>query len=235
MAEILSMKMSVQVATFKPLGYSDRSFIFRDLGKFRYVGSDWKVITPKGRTRLEQGDQYADVMAGLIDAQQALLVSMENVLGGHNNIEYISPAYAMLCVGANAVAQLKELANAPRELKDEVGGSILPADIFSDDCIESIKMCLDLKKVDQLHFPYQQGLYAYLQSSILQSQRLQYLYQQFQRFKLSKPIEILQTPYAASQFNYGRGIAIGRGFKSRGRGGRGRGAFGSNFIPLRGQ
>ncbi|KAA6327087.1 MAG: hypothetical protein EZS28_053861, partial [Streblomastix strix] len=139
MAEILSRKMAVQAASFKPLGYSDRAFIFRDLGKFRYMGSDWKVITPKGRTRLEQGDQYADAMTGLIDAQQALLVAMENGLGGHNNVEQIAHAYVMLCVGANAVAQLRELANARRELREVVDGSILPADIFSDDIIESIK------------------------------------------------------------------------------------------------
>ncbi|KAA6395563.1 MAG: hypothetical protein EZS28_008915 [Streblomastix strix] len=45
----------------------------------------------------------------------------------------------MLCVGANAVTQLKELANAPGELRGVVGGSILPADIFYDDNIESVK------------------------------------------------------------------------------------------------
>ncbi|KAA6339178.1 MAG: hypothetical protein EZS28_052633, partial [Streblomastix strix] len=227
-----SRKMAVQAASFKPLGYSDRSFIFRDLGKFRYMGSDQKMVTTKGRTRLEQGDQYADAMTGLIDAQQALQVAMENGLGGHNNIEQIAHAYAMLCVGANAVAQLRELANAPRELRGVVGGSILPADIFSDDCIESIKRYLDLKKVDQLHFPYLQGLFFYPQPQIQQPQWLQLLFQPFQPFQ---PFGIQQTSCAASQFNYGRGAAAGRRFQSRGRGGRGRGAFGSNYIPLGGQ
>ncbi|KAA6360572.1 MAG: hypothetical protein EZS28_043901 [Streblomastix strix] len=235
MAEILSKKMAVQAASFKPLGYSDRAFIFRDLGKFRYVGSDWKVVTPKGRTRLEQGDQYADAMTGLIDAQQALLVAMESGIGGHSNIEQIAHAYAMLCVGANAVAQLRELANAPRELRGVVGGSILPADIFSDDSIESIKRYLELKRVDQMYFPYQQGLFSYPQSQIQQPQWLQHLYQPFQQFQPFQPFGMQQTPYAASQFGYGRGAAAGRGFQSRGRGGRGRGAFGSNFIPLGGQ
>ncbi|KAA6357448.1 MAG: hypothetical protein EZS28_047024, partial [Streblomastix strix] len=89
--------------------------------KFRYVGSDWKVVKPKSRTRLEQDDQYADAMTGLIDAQQALLVAMENGISGHNNIEQIAHAYAMLCVGANAVAQLRELANSPREFRGVVG------------------------------------------------------------------------------------------------------------------
>ncbi|KAA6371262.1 MAG: hypothetical protein EZS28_033211, partial [Streblomastix strix] len=98
MAEILSKKMAVQASVFKPLGYSDRLFIFRDMGKFRYMGSDWKIVTSKGRTRLEQGDQFADARIGLLEAQQALLVAMENELGGHNNIELIAYAYAMLCV-----------------------------------------------------------------------------------------------------------------------------------------
>ncbi|KAA6380720.1 MAG: hypothetical protein EZS28_023751 [Streblomastix strix] len=116
-AEILSKKMAQQASTFKPLGYIDRSFIFRDLRKFRYVGSDWKVVTPKGRTRLEQGDQYADAMTRLIDSQQTLLIAMENGLSGQNKIEQIAHAYAMLRVCVNAEAQLKELANAPRELR----------------------------------------------------------------------------------------------------------------------
>ncbi|KAA6387402.1 MAG: putative Transposon Ty3-G Gag-Pol polyprotein [Streblomastix strix] len=217
MAEILSKKIAKQASTFKPLGYSDRSFIFRDLDKFRYVGSDWKEVIPKGRTRQEQGDQYADAMTGLIDAQHALLVAMENEFGGHNNIEQIAHAYAMLCMGTNAVEQLRELVNAPKVLRGVVGGSILPADIFSDDSFECIKRYPDLKKVDQLHFPNQQRLFSYPQS------------QPFQ------PFGIQQTPNAASQFNYGRGAAAGRGFQPRGRGGRGRVAFGSNFIPLGGQ
>ncbi|KAA6367605.1 MAG: hypothetical protein EZS28_036869 [Streblomastix strix] len=235
MAEILSKKMAAHAASFKPLGYSDRAFIFRDLGKFRYMGSDWKVVTPKSRTRLEQGDQYADAMTGLIDAQQALLVAMESGIGGHNNIEQIAHLYAMLCVGANAVAQLRELANAPRELRVVVGGSILPADIFSDDSIGSIKRYLELKKVDQMHFPYQQELFSYPQSQIQQLQWLQHLYQPFQQFQPFQSFGMQQTPYAACQIGYGRGAAAGRGFQSRGCGGRGRGAFGSNFIPLGGQ
>ncbi|KAA6395562.1 MAG: hypothetical protein EZS28_008914 [Streblomastix strix] len=47
MGEILSKKMAVQAASFMPLGYSDRSFIFRDLDKFRYVGSVWKQLRQK--------------------------------------------------------------------------------------------------------------------------------------------------------------------------------------------
>lgn len=54
----------------------------------------------------------------------------------------------MLCVGANAVAKLRELANAQRELKGVVGGSILPTDIFSYDSIESIKRGLDVNLDD---------------------------------------------------------------------------------------
>ncbi|KAA6395741.1 MAG: hypothetical protein EZS28_008729 [Streblomastix strix] len=84
-------------------------------------------------------------------AGQALQVAIENGLDGHNNIEQIAHAFAMLCMGANAVAQLRVLTNAPRELRGVVGGSILPADIFSDDSIESIKRNLDLRKVDQLN------------------------------------------------------------------------------------
>ncbi|KAA6355034.1 MAG: hypothetical protein EZS28_049439 [Streblomastix strix] len=235
MAEILSKKMAVQASTFKPLGYSDRAFIFRDLGTFRYVSLDWKVITPKGRTRLEQGDQYADAMTGLMEAQQVLLVAMENGISGHNNVEQIAHTYEMLDVGSNAVALLRKLAYAPKELRGVERGSILPADIFSDNSIESINMYLDPKKVDQLHFSYQQGLFIYSQSQILQPEWLQHLYQPFKPFKPFLPFEILQTPYATSQFNYWRGAAAGKGFQSRGRGGRGRGAFGSNFIPLGGQ
>ncbi|KAA6377562.1 MAG: hypothetical protein EZS28_026914 [Streblomastix strix] len=115
MAEILSKEIAIQASIFKPLGYSHRSFIFRDLGKFRYLKSDQKVVMTKGRTRLEQSDQYSDTMTEFIDAKQALLVAMENGYGSHNNIEQIVP-YTMLFVSANAVARLKELANAPREL-----------------------------------------------------------------------------------------------------------------------
>ncbi|KAA6399186.1 MAG: hypothetical protein EZS28_005293 [Streblomastix strix] len=164
MAEILSKKIAVSAARFKPLGYSDRAFIFRDLGKFRYMGSGWKVVTPKGRTRLEQGGQYADAMTGLMDAQQALMVTMENGLGGHNNVEQIAHAYAMLCVGANAVAQLRELANAPRELRGVVEGCILPADIFSDDSIESIQRYLEMKKFQPFgiqQIPYAASQFGY--------------------------------------------------------------------------
>ncbi|KAA6328102.1 MAG: hypothetical protein EZS28_053755, partial [Streblomastix strix] len=49
------------------------------------------------------------------------------------------------------------------------------------------------------------------------------------------PFGIQQPPNPAAQYNYGRGTTAGRGFQARGRGGRGRGAFGSNFIPLGGQ
>ncbi|KAA6330812.1 MAG: hypothetical protein EZS28_053452, partial [Streblomastix strix] len=114
--------MAVQASTFMLLGYTDKSFKFRDLGKFRYVGTDQKVVTSKGKTRLEQGEQYADAMTGLIDAQQTLLVAIENGLSGQNNVEQIVHAQAMLCVGANDVAQLRELANAPKELRGVVGG-----------------------------------------------------------------------------------------------------------------
>ncbi|KAA6362366.1 MAG: hypothetical protein EZS28_042108 [Streblomastix strix] len=232
MAEILSKKMAVQASVFKQLGYSDRTFIFRDLNKFKYVGSNWKIVTPKGRTRLEQGDQYIDTMNGLIGAQQALLVAIENRLGGHNNIQQIAHAHAMLCVGANAVAQLRQLVNVPKELRAVLRSSILPADIFFDDTIEIIKRYLDLKNVDQLHFPYQQGLFSYQQSQIQQPQWLQLLYQPFQPFQHFQLFWIQQTPYAAGQFNHGRGAAAGRRFQSRVRRGRSREAFGSNFIPL---
>ncbi|KAA6354733.1 MAG: hypothetical protein EZS28_049739, partial [Streblomastix strix] len=104
----------------------------------REMGQDWKVVTPKGRTRLGQVDQNAEAMTGLIDAQQALLVAMEKGLGGHNNVEQKVHAYAMLRVGTNAVAQPRELANAPSELREIVGGSIQPADIFSDDISDPV-------------------------------------------------------------------------------------------------
>ncbi|KAA6391250.1 MAG: hypothetical protein EZS28_013224 [Streblomastix strix] len=160
-------------------------------------------------------------MTGLIAIQQALLVAMENGFDGHNNIEKIAHVYAMLCVGLNAVTQLRQLANAPQELKRVVGGSILPADIFIDNVIESIKRYLELKKVDQLHFQYQQGHYAY--PLVLDP------------VTIVAPFGIQQTQYTASKFSYGRVAAAGRGFQQRGRGGRGRGAFGSNFMPLGGQ
>ncbi|KAA6401171.1 MAG: hypothetical protein EZS28_003298 [Streblomastix strix] len=235
MAEILNKKMAVQASAFKPLGYSDRSFVFCDLGKFRYMRSDWKVVAPKGRTKLKQGDQYAEAMTGLIDAQQALLVATENGLGGNNNIEQIAHAYAMLCVGANAVAQLREFANAPSELRGIEGGSILPANIFFDDNTESIKRFLNLKMMELLHYPYQQELSAYPQPQIQKPQLQQHLFQPFQTLESFQPLQIKQALYAASQFNYGRRTAAGKGFQSRGRGGRDRGAFGYNFIPLGGQ
>ncbi|KAA6381187.1 MAG: hypothetical protein EZS28_023287 [Streblomastix strix] len=59
--------------------------------------------------------------------------------------------------------------------------------------------------------------------------------EQWEPFELLKLLWIRQTPYAASQFNYRRGAAVGRRFQSRRCGGRGRGAFGFNFKPLRGQ
>ncbi|KAA6383522.1 MAG: hypothetical protein EZS28_020950 [Streblomastix strix] len=54
-------------------------------------------------------------------------------LGGQDIFVQIAHAYAMLCVDANAVVQLRELANIPKELRGVVVGSILPADIFTDD------------------------------------------------------------------------------------------------------
>ncbi|KAA6377561.1 MAG: hypothetical protein EZS28_026913 [Streblomastix strix] len=83
-----------------------------------------------------------------------------------------------------------------------------------------------------MHFLYQQGLFSNPQSQIQYIQWLQHFYQPFQPFQPYQPFEIQQTSNAASQFNYGRGAAAERGFKPKGRGGRGRGAFGSNFIPL---
>ncbi|KAA6394586.1 MAG: hypothetical protein EZS28_009890 [Streblomastix strix] len=105
----------MQASAFKPLGYLDKQFILRDLGKFRYVRSDQKVITSKSRTKLEQGVKYVDAITGLIDVLQALLVAIENVLECNNNIEQVARAFAMLCVGTNAVEPLRELANAPKE------------------------------------------------------------------------------------------------------------------------
>ncbi|KAA6397836.1 MAG: hypothetical protein EZS28_006633 [Streblomastix strix] len=73
-------------------------------------------LTQRGRTRLKQGQQYVDAMIGLIDVQQALLVALWNGLSSQDNIMQILEVLAMLQVGANAVKQLRELANAPREL-----------------------------------------------------------------------------------------------------------------------
>ncbi|KAA6398568.1 MAG: hypothetical protein EZS28_005906 [Streblomastix strix] len=109
-----------------------------ELSKFRHLGSYWKVVMPKARTRLEHAEQYAIAMTGLIDAQQALLVTMMNGLGCYDNVKQLIHIYSMLSVGANAVAELRELGNAPRELGAVVTGSILPADIFSDDSFEVV-------------------------------------------------------------------------------------------------
>ncbi|KAA6358338.1 MAG: hypothetical protein EZS28_046135, partial [Streblomastix strix] len=97
--------MDVQASTFKPLDYSDGSFIFRDLEKFRYLRSDWKIVTPRRKTRLEQGDQYADATVKRINAQEALLIAKQNGLNRQHKVEQTVNMYAMLCVGANAVAQ----------------------------------------------------------------------------------------------------------------------------------
>ncbi|KAA6366552.1 MAG: hypothetical protein EZS28_037921 [Streblomastix strix] len=90
-------------------------------------------------------------------------------------------------------------------------------------------------KVDQLRLQYKQGLYSYLRSSIQKPQWLSHLYQPFQPLQPFQSFEIQQTPYAASQFNYEGEAAAGSGFQPRGRGGRGKGAYNSNFIPLGGQ
>ncbi|KAA6382031.1 MAG: hypothetical protein EZS28_022440, partial [Streblomastix strix] len=66
-------------------------------------------------------------------------------------------------------------------------------------------------------------------------QQQQHLYQQFLSFQPFQPFRIGQPLYAASQYNYGRGALLERGSQTGGRGGIGRGAFGSNFIPLEGQ
>ncbi|KAA6361706.1 MAG: hypothetical protein EZS28_042767, partial [Streblomastix strix] len=176
-----------------------------------YLGLDWKIIEPNGKTKLKQGDQYADEMTELIDEQQTLIVAMEIGLGGNINIESIEHTYALLCVGAKAVALLNELNNAPRELKGVVGDSILPADIFSDDSIESIKS---------------------LKSS---NHSCCNICTNRQPFQLFQPFEIQQTLYAASLFNYGGVAAAGRGLQPCGRGGRGRRAFGFDFLPFEGQ
>ncbi|KAA6373835.1 MAG: hypothetical protein EZS28_030638, partial [Streblomastix strix] len=136
MAEILSRKIAVQASMFMLQGYPDRSFIFRGLCKFRLVESDCKIVIPRRRTMLEQDNLYSDAIFELIDEQQALRIAIENVLDGHNNIEQITYAYAMLYIGAHAVMQLRELANAPREQERVIGGKVSGAkegglDIFS--------------------------------------------------------------------------------------------------------
>ncbi|KAA6398096.1 MAG: hypothetical protein EZS28_006373 [Streblomastix strix] len=114
---------------------------------FKLLGSYWKVVTPKGRTRLEQGDQKVDMKIGLTDAQEALLVATKNGLGGLDNIEQIPQAYSMQFNGTNAVTQLKELVSAPRELRGVVRNCILPVDVFSNDSIDSIKRAVHVPAV----------------------------------------------------------------------------------------
>ncbi|KAA6362391.1 MAG: hypothetical protein EZS28_042082, partial [Streblomastix strix] len=104
----------------------------------------------------------------------------------------------MLCVGANAVAHLRELAIAPKELRGVVSGA-------EDGGLDAFTVSIKAVFIPTISDP----------ATIV--------------------AVTLQTPYAASQFGYGRGVAAGRRFQSRGRGGRGRGAFGSNFILLGGQ
>ncbi|KAA6400456.1 MAG: hypothetical protein EZS28_004020 [Streblomastix strix] len=77
---------------------------------------------------------------------------IRNELGGQDNIVQIAHAYTTLCLCVNAVVQLRKLANAPRKLIGVVDGSILPAEIFSDDSTQSVKRI-------------QQTLYAASQSS----------------------------------------------------------------------
>ncbi|KAA6401872.1 MAG: hypothetical protein EZS28_002590 [Streblomastix strix] len=146
-----------------------------------------------------------------------------------NNVEQIAHANAILCVIANTVAQLREIANAQKELRDVVGGIILPADIFSDDSFESNKRQLELKKVNQIHYLYQQMLSAYPQFYIRQPQKLSHLYQRFQRF-LS--VKMQYPPLGMNQFSYRRRAAIGAGYQAKGSGARGSGAFRSNFTLL---
>ncbi|KAA6384345.1 MAG: hypothetical protein EZS28_020129 [Streblomastix strix] len=86
--------------------------------KRRLIGTR-ELRTKAGMCRFmdSQGDQYAYAMTWLIDAQQTLLVAMESGLGGSNINEQIAHAYTMLCLCVNAVAQLREQANAPRKLR----------------------------------------------------------------------------------------------------------------------
>ncbi|KAA6384573.1 MAG: hypothetical protein EZS28_019900 [Streblomastix strix] len=72
------MKLVLQPSRFKPLGLYGRSIFNRELGRYRYDSPAWKVVTSKRKTKLENIQQFANAMGGLIDAQHTHLVAMEN-------------------------------------------------------------------------------------------------------------------------------------------------------------
>ncbi|KAA6403773.1 MAG: hypothetical protein EZS28_000700 [Streblomastix strix] len=171
--------------------------------KVKYLRPDWKIVTPRRRTRLEQGDQFADATAKRINAQEALLIAKQNGLNRQHKVEQTVNMYAMLCVGANAVAQLREFANTATELRGVLDGSLLQADIFSEDSTESFKRVLE----SLVHFN-----------------------RPFQLFQPFEPLVIQQTSFETKKYGYGKRIATGRGFLTKAREIRGRKAFNQNFT-----
>ncbi|KAA6370070.1 MAG: hypothetical protein EZS28_034402 [Streblomastix strix] len=92
------------------------SFFNRQQGWYRYYCTAWKVVTPKGKIKLENDKQFADVMAELIDAQHTKLMAMVDMIEGMDNLDEIAHVYAIICVTVNAVAQLRKRINEQREL-----------------------------------------------------------------------------------------------------------------------
>ncbi|KAA6398362.1 MAG: hypothetical protein EZS28_006114 [Streblomastix strix] len=111
-AQIQSKKMAWQPSNFKPFVFYERSFFNREQGKYRYDGSAWKVVTSKWKMKLENDEQFTDAIAGHIEAQNTLLVAMEDNIEGKDNLDDIAHVYVMICAAANIVPVLKLIPNS---------------------------------------------------------------------------------------------------------------------------
>ncbi|KAA6396403.1 MAG: hypothetical protein EZS28_008070 [Streblomastix strix] len=227
LVEILSDELAITMRQFKPLGYTDRIGITRDLHKFRYRGK-WPVASPGPKSPIEKNEWFADALCAITDAQQTLLVAIQESIEMRPNQQQCAHAYKMISIAAQAVAKIREDSNAPPGFKAVTQGNFLPSDVFSEETIQKtdrymkeMQLEMNLGSIPPLINPfssaYQQG-YNPLQQQFLQQQTSML------------PSNYVYPPrgyYGYQQrpmFSSGRGYdTFYRGFGKRGRGARGRG------------
>ncbi|KAA6401764.1 MAG: hypothetical protein EZS28_002706 [Streblomastix strix] len=74
--EILSDEFTIIMILFRPLGYTDRIGITRNLHQFMYRG-EWPVASLGPKSPIEKNEWFVDVPYAITDAQQTLLVAIQ--------------------------------------------------------------------------------------------------------------------------------------------------------------
>ncbi|KAA6382139.1 MAG: hypothetical protein EZS28_022332 [Streblomastix strix] len=111
LVEILSDELAISMRQFRPLGYTDRIRITRDILKFRYRGK-CPIASPGPKSPIEKNEQFADALCAITDAYQTLLVTIQESIEMRPNQEQCAHAYKMISIAAQAVAKIREDSNA---------------------------------------------------------------------------------------------------------------------------